>query len=107
MEVPEHRKWMDERTGPDKKKVTNEFMAGVVEFIDFACAKENYKREGKLRCSCKKFKCMKYHLVDEVKTHLCMKGFMSDYYYWTNHDEQRPPIPPTISNNYYYGSSGV
>ena len=47
MEVPEHRKWMDERTGPDKKKVTNEFMAGVVEFIDFACAKENYKREGK------------------------------------------------------------
>ena len=57
MEVPEHRKWMDERTGPDKKKVTNEFMAGVVEFIDFACAKENYKREGKLRCSCKKFKC--------------------------------------------------
>ena len=44
MEVPEHRKWMDERTGPDKKKVTNEFMAGVVEFIDFACAKENYKQ---------------------------------------------------------------
>ncbi|KAJ1415044.1 Transposase-associated domain [Sesbania bispinosa] len=107
MEAPEHRKWMDKRVGPNKRRVTDEFMAGVFEFVEFACSQDSYKREGKLRCPCKKCQCLRYRSVDEVKTHLCMKGFMSDYYYWTNHNEQRPVIPPLGSNNSYYGSSGV
>ena len=50
---------------------------------------------------------MAFHSIDEVKGHLCMRGFMSDYYYWTSHGEQRPPIPPIIIDNSYYGSSEV
>ena len=53
MEVPEHRKWMDTRIGPNKD-ITNEFIAGVFKFIEFACAQEQYKLEGKLRCAYKK-----------------------------------------------------
>lgn len=105
MEVPEHRKWMDNRVGPDRRTVTDEFMAGVVEFVEFACSQDHFKSVGKLRCPCKKCKCQKYCSVDEVKTHLCMKGFMSNYYYWTNHDEPRPLFPPMVSRNSYYGSS--
>jgi hypothetical protein len=105
MEFPEHRKWMIKRVGPDRRRVTDEFMAGVVEFIEFACAQENYKKGGKLRCPCAKCKCLKFHLVDDVKGHLCMKGFKSGYYCWTSHGERRTPIPPMVSSNFFYRSS--
>lgn len=107
METPEHRKWMDKRVGHDKRVVTDEFMIGVEQFLEFACAQDHFKSEGVLRCPCKKCKCRAYHSVENVKGHLCMKGFMSNYYYWTSHGEQGPPIPPVIIENSYYGSSGV
>ena len=106
MEVPDHRKWMDQRVGPDQRTVSDEFMTGVLEFLEFACA-HCHNPTRSLRCPCKKCKCMAFHSIDEVKGHLCMRGFMSDYYYWTSHGEQRPPIPPIIIDNSYYGSSEV
>ncbi|CAL5197839.1 unnamed protein product [Lathyrus oleraceus] len=105
MEIPEHRKWMVERMGIDNRRVRDEFLAGVIEFIEFSCAQEDYKKEKKLRCPCKKCKCKKYHIVGDVMGHLCMKGFMDDYFYWTNHGEQRPPFPPIVFDNSYYESS--
>ncbi|XP_027187217.1 uncharacterized protein [Cicer arietinum] len=106
MEIPEHRKWMVNRMGPDQRRVTDEYMAGVFEVAQFAWAQEKFKKEGKLRCPCKICKCKKHQLVGDVMGHLCMKGFMDGYYYWTNHGEKRPPIPPVVSNN-YYKCSGV
>jgi hypothetical protein len=50
MEIPEHCKWMVRNMDPDRQLVTDEFMVGVVEFIEFAYAQENYKKEEKLRC---------------------------------------------------------
>jgi len=93
---------MVKRIGPHRRRVTDGFLAGVVEF---ACAQENYKEGGKLRCPCAKCKCLKFHFVDDVKGHLCMKGFKSGYYCWTSHGEGRAHIPPMVSNN-SYGSSG-
>ncbi|CAL5186512.1 unnamed protein product [Lathyrus oleraceus] len=105
MEILEHRKWMVERMGIDNRRVRDEFLAGVIEFIEFSCAQEDYKKEKKLRCPCKKCKCKKYHIVGDVIGHLCMKGFMDDYFYWTNHGEQGPPFPPIVFDNSYYESS--
>jgi hypothetical protein len=107
MEIPEHRKWIDNRMSPDNSRVTDEFMVGVHGFIEFACAQEYFKKVGKLRCPCKVCKCKKPHLVGDVMGHLCLKGFKEGYYYWTGHGEKRPPIPPVVSNNSYYGSSEV
>lgn len=45
MEIPEHRTWMVKRVGPDKRRVTDEYMAGVVEFVELACAQESYKKK--------------------------------------------------------------
>lgn len=53
MEVPEHRKWIVERMDSDRR-VRDEFLVGLNEFIVFSCAQEDYKRERKLRCPCKK-----------------------------------------------------
>ena len=104
MEIPEHRKWMDNRMRPDNSRVTDEFLAGVCEFVEFACAQDDFKKVGKLRCPCKICKCRKPQLVNDVMRHLCMKGFKEDYYYWSSHGEQRPSVMPVVSNNYYYGS---
>lgn len=107
MEIPEHRKWMDNRMRPDNSRVTDEFLAGVCEFVEFACAQDDFKKVGKLRCPCKICKCRKRQLVDDVMKHLCMKGFKEDYYYWSSHGEQRPSVMPMVSNNSYYGSIGI
>lgn len=107
MEIPEHRKWMDNRMRPDNSRVTDEFLAGVCEFVEFACAQDDFKKVGKLRCPCKICKCRKPQSVDDVMKHLCMKGFKEDYYYWSSHGEQRPSVMPVVSNNSYYGSIGI
>ena len=105
MEVPEHRKWMDHRVGPDRS-ITDEFFAGIQEFVNFACAQDRYKIDGVIRCPCKKCKCLKFEVIDEVQVHLCRKGFMQNYYYWTSYGEAMPPNPPVIMENSYYGDSG-
>ncbi|XP_058726296.1 uncharacterized protein LOC131597627 [Vicia villosa] len=107
METPEHRKWMDNWMNPDKSRFTDEYMAGVYEFVEFACAQENFKKVGKLRCPCKVCKCKKHHIVGDVMGHLCLNGFKEGYYYWTSYGEKRPPIPPVVLDNYYYGANEV
>jgi len=107
MEVPEHRKWMDNRVGSDNGRVTNEFLVGINEFLDFACAQTQFLTLHKLRCPCQKCKCMKYQSADYVRAHLCMKRFMDNYYYWTNHNESKPHFPHVVINDSYYGSSGA
>ncbi|XP_057422568.1 uncharacterized protein LOC130716620 [Lotus japonicus] len=90
MEVPENRKWMDNRLDCNKH-MTDEFIVGIHEFIKFACEQKQFIAGGGLiRCPCKKCKCMRHEKIDTVKVHLCMKGFMSNYHHWTNHGE---PIP--------------
>ncbi|XP_058733815.1 uncharacterized protein LOC131605484 [Vicia villosa] len=93
MEVPENRKWMNNRVDCHKN-ITAEFNIGVHEFIMFALAQDkNNIGGGNIRCPCKNCKCMKFGNPEEVKEHLCRRGFMSDYYHWTNHGEAIPPIP--------------
>ncbi|KAJ1424649.1 Transposase-associated domain [Sesbania bispinosa] len=106
MEVPENRKWMDNRVDCDKN-ITEEFLIGIHEFVKFACEQdENGLGRGKIRCPCKKCKCRKYEDSDTVKVHLCMKGFMNNYYHWTNHGEPIPQSPPMVVDHSYYGSNG-
>jgi hypothetical protein len=95
MDVPENRRWMDNRLDSNRH-VTAEFIAGVNDFITLATSQENYQRDGKLRCPRKKCKCQKFKYVDDVMVDLYEKGFMPNYYYRTNHGETLPPFPPTV-----------
>jgi hypothetical protein len=103
MEVPENRKWI--YNVDSHKNITEEFDIGLDEFIKFALKKDKDNIGiGDIRCPCKKFKCQNFLRPLLVRTHLCRKGFMSDYY-WTNHGEDIPPIPSVVVNHSYYGSS--
>lgn len=106
MEVPDNRKWMDNRTDPNQE-VTEEFKIGVLEFVEYALEhdKDNIGG-GSIRCPCKKCKCAKFQIPNMVKLHLCKMGFMSNYYHWTSHGEPSPPIPPVVVSHSYYGSRG-
>ncbi|KAJ1386237.1 Transposase-associated domain [Sesbania bispinosa] len=79
----------------------------LMEFVKFACEQdENDIGRGKIRCPCKKCKCMKYEEPDIGKVHLRMKRFLSNYYHWTNHGEPIPPSPLVVVGHPYYGSNG-
>ena len=96
MAVPENRKWMDNRLDCNKQ-LTEEYIRGIHDFIKHACEQDQYHAGyGKIRCPCKKCKCLKFEETDTVKVHLCMKGFMSNYYHWTNHGEPIPQICPRV-----------
>ncbi|KAL0423496.1 UNVERIFIED_CONTAM: hypothetical protein Sradi_0884400 [Sesamum radiatum] len=41
----------------------------------------------RIRCPCRKCKNTKFGTPDEVSYHLCVRGFMAEYYNWTSHDE--------------------
>lgn len=59
--------------GPNKRRVTYEYIVGVFKFAQLCCAQEKFKKEIKLRCPCKVCKCKKGHHF--------LKGFMEGYYY--------------------------
>ncbi|CAK8537556.1 unnamed protein product [Lathyrus sativus] len=104
MEVTENRKWMNNRVDYHKN-ITAEFNIEVHEFIMFALAQDkNNIGGGNIRCPCKNCKCLKFGNLEEVKEHLCRRGFMSHYYHWTNHGEAIPPIPLVVASHSYYGS---
>lgn len=103
MEAPENRKWMDRRK--EGGYVTDEFIAGVIEFVQFASREDVYQRQldPKMRCPCRKCKCRQWHYGDDVMVHLHEQGFMRNYYYWTKHGESLPPSPPVMVEDAYYG----
>ncbi|KAL0333089.1 UNVERIFIED_CONTAM: hypothetical protein Scaly_2210400 [Sesamum calycinum] len=70
------------------------------EFEDGVKIKEqrrNMNRD-KLRCTCRKCKNTKFGTPDEVRYHLCMRGFMAENYNWTSQGED-------IVQDYYEASS--
>ncbi|KAI5682184.1 hypothetical protein M9H77_03412 [Catharanthus roseus] len=81
------RSWMYNRLLRGRKS----FVSGVFEvaekFIQFACSKEEFKQEARLRYPCFRCQNCKYADVDCVKVHIYKHGFMEDYYQWISHGE--------------------
>ena len=82
MEIPSHRKWIDNRCNPRRDEITREFYQGVDEFIKFAFTQESFIRlKKKLKCPCMKYECLMFKSVNEVKRDICKHAFMKGYYY--------------------------
>lgn len=81
------RAWMYNRLQPSKRGFTTEFLKGIDEFLQFARTQLDFTSGGKIRCPCSKCRNRWFIDVDNVKLHLCKKGFLPDYYQWHCHGE--------------------
>jgi len=75
-----------------KRGTLKTFLNGVAEFVSFAHGKRN-SSNGKIICRCTTCKNLNFLDSEDVKVHLCRKGFILGYWYWTCHRK----IDPTLS----------
>nr|GMD55942.1 uncharacterized protein LOC109168299 [Ipomoea batatas] len=69
--------------------LTEEFLAGLETFIQFATSQHSWIDGEKIKCPCNQRKCQNTKFLDvpTVKFHLAKYGFVSDYYVWRFHGE--------------------
>lgn len=83
------RSWMYERLD-NKKQITQSFVNGVFQFLEFAFTHASSSREGgQIKCPCTKCCCSNKEDRDTMALHLYKFGFMGDYTNWDRHGEPR------------------
>ena len=87
MSLRESRKLMYNKNLPSYGALTDEFIVGVVKFINYASSQLEQMDGLLIRCPCKKCDNLKFFSADEVTLHLCRKGFTAIYFNWTCHGE--------------------
>ena len=91
---------MYNRTNPGRVGLTDKFVIGVYEFVQYACTLSKYENERVIRCPCKKCKSIKAFSVDYVMLHLYKHGFKPKYWWWIDHSEVEPPNFDSILTAY-------
>ncbi|KAL0406108.1 UNVERIFIED_CONTAM: hypothetical protein Slati_3924700 [Sesamum latifolium] len=74
-----------------RASLTSEYEDGVKTFIEWAKGQRGHMDGDKIRCPSQKCKNTKFRTPDRVSYHLCMRGFMPEYYNWTSHCEESVP----------------
>ena len=79
--------------------LTDEFVAGIEEFVDFSQRHPELMDGSKIRCPCNDRKCQNrsFQELDIVRFHLAKNGFVRDYYVWYKHGET--VVQPTSNKN--------
>ena len=70
--------------------LTDEFEAGIEEFVDFSQRHPELMDGTKIKCPCNDCKCQNWSFqeLDTVQFHLAKNGFVRDYYAWYKHGEK-------------------
>ncbi|XP_061367419.1 uncharacterized protein LOC133310502 [Gastrolobium bilobum] len=97
MEDDHDRSWMYNRL-TDRRQLTRAFLEGLETFIQFSLEQIGTSSDV-IICPCVKCKCFKFQTPDQVREHLCRKGFMPDYECWHIHGEIRQAH--AIQGGYY------
>ncbi|KAL5711073.1 hypothetical protein ACHQM5_021568 [Ranunculus cassubicifolius] len=99
MDYFQNRSWMYRRTKGPQIGASEEFIAGVVTFLNFAYSHQSHVVDNKIRCPCTKCKVKKYEVREVVEHHLMKKGFMSKYDdFWWAHGQVRIPLAAQVRN---------
>ncbi|XP_074577237.1 uncharacterized protein LOC141833653 [Curcuma longa] len=93
------RGWMYRKNKPNRKGLTDEYIVGMEQFLEFATSHVEFMDGEKIRCPCRKCHNGKFLQCDKVREHLCRFGFTPNYYNWTCHGE------PFIPDEDYYGQN--
>ena len=81
------RQWMNVRLRDGF--FTDEFEAGIEEFVDFAQRHPELMDGTKISCPCNDRKCQNqsFQEINIGRFHLAKNGFVRDYYVWHKHGE--------------------
>ena len=74
------RSWMYNRQDQNRKGITEEFIHGTDDFIEFAMHQIRFVSNGMIRCPCSRCDNLKFLDEDVVRTHLYRYGFVPNYY---------------------------
>ncbi|XP_042441812.1 uncharacterized protein LOC122027062 isoform X3 [Zingiber officinale] len=85
--MQKERSWMYKKNLPERRGLTDEFIIGLKQFLDFASSNVEFMDGKKLRCPCRKCHNGKFLQSNQVEEHLCRFGFTPNYYNWTCHGE--------------------
>ena len=80
------RSWMYHRLNKDGY-VSDNFKAGVKQFLDFIFSQSEFIYRDKIRCPCLRFTNLFFHNRDDITVHLYRKGFIGGYTTWDAHGE--------------------
>ncbi|XP_021737588.1 uncharacterized protein LOC110704118 [Chenopodium quinoa] len=96
------RWWMYDRyDGGNARRIRQEFVEGVEQFIRFCEAHPESPGIDEVRCPCLLCKNRCLHDANIVKLHLYKKGFIPDYYEWVSHGEGFPTLSVEQPNTYH------
>nr|XP_027186018.1 uncharacterized protein LOC113784049 [Cicer arietinum] len=88
------RSWVYDRLYVQRGGLKPAFAKGVEEFITKAISRNQFVKDGGIRCPCHNCMCSSILSASEVKLHLYRFGFQPNYWYWTEHGEESPHIDP-------------
>ncbi|XP_004505399.1 uncharacterized protein [Cicer arietinum] len=86
------RTWMYNRVHENRRRLKEEYVSGVKDFVKRVLKQPICISEGAIRCPCIKCKCMKISAATTVRLHLYQDGFQPDYWIWTEHGEVKPIV---------------
>ncbi|CAA7060115.1 unnamed protein product [Microthlaspi erraticum] len=81
------RQWMYARIDSTSNQLSDAFIEGLKEFIDFAKNHVMFVQKKKMFCPCTKCENRKFLSDDTVAGHLYNRGFMPSYFVWVAHGE--------------------
>ncbi|KAL0283176.1 UNVERIFIED_CONTAM: hypothetical protein Sangu_2907200 [Sesamum angustifolium] len=80
---------MYDKNLPRRASLTLEFEDGVKTFIEWVKCQHGHNDGDQIRCLYRKCKTKKFRTPDDIIYHLCMRGFMLEYYNWTSFGDER------------------
>jgi len=72
------------------KRLKQQFMDGVFEFMSTTMDQPSYIEDGGIWCPCVRCICQKILKPSHVRAHLLQYGFQPNYHVWVYHGEDRP-----------------
>ena len=95
------RQWMYNRIDQTTRRVSDEFVEGLRQFIAFVQMQPICMESGRTLCPCRRCKNQSMQSVEVVVRHLYDRGFVSEYYVWCFHGED-PSVISTAGYGSYY-----
>lgn len=91
-----NRDWMYPRFNGEG--ISDQYLRGVDEFIDFAKSKPDFLSGDRIRCPCVRCKNCLYQVTDDIRFHLYSRGFMDNYRVWVAQGETLVTNAPVIGD---------